>query len=93
MARAARSLRDFLKQESSGGIVLMAAAAFAIIWANSAFAPAYLAFLGTDVAVTVGGTGVEKSALLWINDGLMALFFLLVAPLGGVLILLRSRRA
>ena len=78
IARAARSLRDFLKQESAGGIVLMVAAAIAVIWANSPLAPAYLGMLGTEVAATVGGTGVEKSALLWINDGLMALFFLLV---------------
>lgn len=78
VARAAASLRDFLKQESAGGIVLMAAAAIAVIWANSPLAPAYLGMLGTEIAATVGGTGVEKSALLWINDGLMALFFLLV---------------
>ena len=78
IARAAQSMRDFLRQESSGGIVLMAAAAIAIIWANSPLAPAYFAALDTEVAVTVGGTGVEKSALLWINDALMALFFLLV---------------
>ena len=78
LARAARSLRDFLHQESAGGIVLMVAAAIAVIWANSPFAPAYLAMLDTPVAATVGGQGVEKSALLWINDGLMALFFLLV---------------
>ncbi|MBB3033295.1 Na+/H+ antiporter NhaA [Alteriqipengyuania lutimaris] len=78
IARTARSLRDFLKQESSGGIVLMAAAAIAIVWANSPLAPAYFSALETEVAVTVGGTGVQKSALLWINDALMALFFLLV---------------
>ncbi|MEL7689276.1 Na+/H+ antiporter NhaA [Citromicrobium bathyomarinum] len=78
LARAARSLRDFLKQESAGGIVLMAAAAIAVLWANSPLSPAYFGMLDTQVAATVGGEGVKKSALLWINDGLMALFFLLV---------------
>lgn len=78
LARAARSLRDFLKQESAGGIVLMAAAAIAVLWANSPASDTYFAMLDTTVTAKVGGTGVEKSALLWINDGLMALFFLLV---------------
>jgi len=78
LARAARSLRDFLQQESAGGIVLMVAAAIAVIWANSPLASAYFGILDTEVAATVGGEGVKKSALLWINDGLMALFFLLV---------------
>ena len=78
LARAARSMRDFLHQESAGGIVLMAAAAVAVIWANSPLASAYFGMLDTTVTAKVGGTGVEKSALLWINDGLMALFFLLV---------------
>lgn len=78
LARAGRSLRDFLKQESAGGIVLMAAAAIAVLWANSPLSPAYFGMLDTQVAATVGGEGVKKSALLWINDGLMALFFLLV---------------
>ena len=78
LARAARSTRDFLRQESAGGIVLMAAAAIAVIWANSPIASAYFGILDTTVTAKVGGTGVEKSALLWINDGVMALFFLLV---------------
>tara|TARA_B100000678_G_C18219766_1_gene506696 strand:+ start:622 stop:1830 length:1209 start_codon:yes stop_codon:yes gene_type:complete len=76
--RAGRSLRDFLKQESAGGMVLMAAAAIAVIWANSPLAAGYFGMLDTTITAKVGGTGVEKSALLWINDGLMALFFLLV---------------
>ena len=77
-ARAGASLRDFLKQESAGGIVLMVAAAIAVLWANSPLASAYFGMLDTEVAATIGGEGVQKSALLWINDGLMALFFLLV---------------
>ena len=75
---AATALRDFLKQESAGGIVLMFAAALALILANSALSDTYFSVLATEIAVTVGGNGIEKPALLWINDGLMAIFFFLV---------------
>lgn len=77
-ANAAQSLRDFLKEESAGGVVLMIAAACALVLANSPWASAYNSALATEVALTVGGAGIEKPALLWINDGLMALFFFLV---------------
>lgn len=77
-AAAARALRDFLKQESAGGIVLMFAAALALVLANSPLGAAYFGALSTEVAVTVGGGGIVKPALLWINDGLMALFFFLI---------------
>ena len=75
---AAQSLRDFLKAESAGGVVLMIAAAVALIWANSPLAGAYAAVLNAEIALTVGGAGIEKPALLWINDGLMAVFFFLI---------------
>jgi NhaA family Na+:H+ antiporter len=63
-------LRAFLQQEASGGIILMASAALALIVANSALGPAYFDTLHADIA--------GMSLLHWINDGLMALFFLLV---------------
>lgn len=75
---AARALRDFLKQESAGGIFLMFAAAAALVVANSPLSGVYLAGLSAEIAVTVSGAGVAKPALLWINDGLMAVFFLLI---------------
>lgn len=75
---AAQSLRDFLKAESAGGVVLMMAAAAALVLANSPLAGAYAAVLNAEIALTVSGAGIEKPALLWINDGLMALFFFLV---------------
>ncbi|NGY04972.1 Na+/H+ antiporter NhaA [Solimonas terrae] len=65
-----QSLRDFLHEESAGGIVLMAAAALSLIVANSPLAAPYFEVLHRHV----GGLSV----LHWINDGLMALFFLLV---------------
>ena len=72
------ALRTFLRQEAASGIVLMAAAAFALIFANSEFANTYGALLhhvtGPVLAPAVGPMTVH----LWVNDGLMAVFFLLV---------------
>jgi NhaA family Na+:H+ antiporter len=68
--RAPSLLRSFLDSSASGGIVLMAAAALALVIANSPLASAYFDVLH----VYIGGLSV----LHWINDGLMALFFLLV---------------
>ncbi|WP_042693576.1 Na+/H+ antiporter NhaA [Azospirillum sp. B506] len=73
-----RRLATFLKTESASGVVLMIAAVLALIWANSPAAPLYDAILATKVAVTAGGAGLDKPLILWINDGLMAIFFLLV---------------
>lgn len=56
----------------------MFAAAAALIVANSQLSGGYFAGLATEIAVTVGGAGIAKPALLWINDGLMAVFFLLI---------------
>lgn len=71
-------LKNFLKTEAAGGVVLMIAAAAALIWANSAAAPYYSAILSAPVGVRLGAVGLEKDLILWINDGLMAIFFLLV---------------
>nr|WP_295830156.1 Na+/H+ antiporter NhaA [uncultured Azospirillum sp.] len=71
-------LATFLKTESASGVVLMIAAVLALMWANSAAAPLYDAILATKLAVTAGGVGLDKPLILWINDGLMAIFFLLV---------------
>ncbi|ALG70458.1 pH-dependent sodium/proton antiporter [Azospirillum thiophilum] len=73
-----RRLATFLKTESASGVVLMIAALLALLWANSPAAPLYDAILAMKVAVTAGGVGLDKPLILWINDGLMAIFFLLV---------------
>ena len=73
-----RHLHEFLRLESSGGLVLMAAAVVALIAANSPVGPAYGDFLQVPLVVRFGSAGIEKPLLLWINDGLMAVFFLLV---------------
>ena len=72
------ALREFLKLETSAGIVLMSCAALALVISNSPAADLYTRALETHLAVTVGGLGIDKPLLLWINDGLMAVFFLLV---------------
>ncbi len=71
-------IREFLKKESAGGIVLMLASALAILVANSPLSHYYELFLSTPVEVRVGGLEIAKPLILWINDGLMAVFFFLI---------------
>lgn len=73
-----RALRAFLRLESAGGLLLIGAAAFALLVANSPLAVYYTDLLATRVAVIFGALQIDKPLLLWINDGLMAVFFLLV---------------
>lgn len=77
--RALRALAEFFRLEATGGIVLIVAAALALACANSPLAATYEAFRAMPVAVGFGRWSLAKPALLWINDGLMAVFFLLVA--------------
>ncbi len=67
-----------LKHEAAGGVLLMLAAAAALVLDNSPLAHLYDALLTVLMVVQIGGLALEKPLLLWINDGLMALFFLLV---------------
>ena len=67
-----------LSKDATGGLLLIAAAAIALLWDNSALAPYYDALLQADGTISVGGHGLSKPILLWINEGLMAIFFLLV---------------
>ncbi len=72
------SIQTFLKKEASAGIILMFAALFAMILANSPWSHWYDLLLDVPVVVAVGSFEIAKPLLLWINDGLMALFFFLV---------------
>ena len=76
--RAAQAFAEFIRLESSGGILLVLAAIVALIAANSPLAGLYTEFFHVQAQVRVGGLDIDKPLLLWINDGLMALFFLLV---------------
>jgi Na+:H+ antiporter, NhaA family len=79
LSRAARALGDFFRLEAAGGIVLIAAAALALLIANSPLSGMYARLLDLPLQVRVGDFEIHKPLLLWINDGLMAVFFLLVA--------------
>ena len=76
--RLTKTLRRFIKLESASGIILVLAAALAIIIANSPARPLYAGLLQTTAEVRVGTLEISKPLLLWINDGLMAIFFLLI---------------
>ena len=70
--------KRFLKLESASGIILILAALLAIGLANSVLAQHYQGFLNTEVQVRIAALDINKPLLLWINDGFMAIFFLLV---------------
>ncbi len=72
------ALQEFIAQETSAGIILFCAAVAAMVAINSALNPYYLAFLDIPVAIQFGGLEIAKPLALWINDGLMAIFFFLV---------------
>jgi NhaA family Na+:H+ antiporter len=78
-SRALNALTDFLRLEAAGGIMLIAAAALALLCANSPLEEFYDGFRELPVAVVFGDLQIAKPLLLWINDGLMAVFFLLVS--------------
>ena len=71
-------IASFLRLESAGGIILMFAAVLAIILANSPLQSYYDLLIDTPVEVRVGPLEIAKPLLLWINDGLMAIFFFMV---------------
>jgi NhaA family Na+:H+ antiporter len=71
-------LRDFLRLESASGILLVMAAVLGLVMANSPLAALYERLQGTPLAIQIGQLIVAKPLLLWINDGLMAIFFLVV---------------
>jgi len=71
-------VQEFIKLETSGGVVLMIAAIFAMIIANTPLSAIYDLILSTYIKVGIGNFEIAKPAILWINDGLMAIFFFLV---------------
>ncbi len=74
----ARGGNAFLNKETIGGLILVAAAAMALIVSNSPLAAGYRAFLDLPIAVSIGPLALDKPLVLWVNDGLMAIFFFLV---------------
>ncbi|MEZ5278355.1 MAG: Na+/H+ antiporter NhaA [Opitutaceae bacterium] len=72
------TIKTFIKHESSAGILLFLAAVLALIFANTPLSRLYGSLIDTDFGVQLGNAGLTKPLILWINDGLMAVFFFLV---------------
>ena len=68
----------FIALESAGGIILVSTAVLAMLIANSPFYSYYTLLIDTPVEVRIGPLSLAKPLLLWVNDGLMAVFFFLV---------------
>ena len=76
--RAMLPFRRFVALEAASGLVLLACAAIAMVWANSPLAAEYHHLWETPVAIGTPSFGLTLSLHDWVNDGLMAVFFLLV---------------
>jgi len=73
-----RAIRQFLRLEAAGGIILIMAAIVALVLANSPLYDLYQQFLNSPVQFHFMALDINKTLLLWVNDGLMAIFFLVV---------------
>jgi len=71
-------VRDFLSTETGGAAVLVGAALAALVWANSPWPHSYESLWNTKLALSLGGHALSGSLRQWVNEGLMALFFLVV---------------
>ena len=78
MEQIASRIRKFIEMESAGGLALGAAALFAFALSNSPLNPLYEGFLSQRLGFEIGAVTLNKPLTLWINDGLMAIFFFLV---------------
>jgi len=70
--------REFARTSAAGGVLLMAAVVVALIWANSPLAEAYADLWATELSIAIGDVAVSESLLHIVNDGFMAIFFLVV---------------
>jgi NhaA family Na+:H+ antiporter len=77
-AKITKPIRRFLDWDAAGGVLLIGATILALILANSPLEPYYTRFWQTPVTFTIDGVGFSKPLLLWVNDGLMAVFFFLI---------------
>lgn len=80
--RISQSISDAISRlvhiEALGGVVLILAALCALIWANSSYADGYHDFWNQSVGIQLGDVNLAKSLHFWVNDALMAIFFLVV---------------
>ncbi|AFL68740.1 Na+/H+ antiporter NhaA [Sulfurospirillum barnesii] len=73
-----KMIKEFIQRQSSAGIILIVVTVCALVLQNSFLADIYTKFLHTPVQISVGTFGIAKPLLLWVNDGLMAIFFFLI---------------
>nr|WP_240424591.1 Na+/H+ antiporter NhaA [Tunicatimonas sp. TK19036]WKN38629.1 Na+/H+ antiporter NhaA [Tunicatimonas sp. TK19036] len=78
IAKINTTLNGLLKNQSASGIVIFLAVLVAMIWANSSWKEMYEEVIHTEISIGIAGFFLSESFLLWINDGLMAIFFLQV---------------
>jgi NhaA family Na+:H+ antiporter len=78
IGKVIRPFRDFMKLESSSGIIILAAVLVALAWINSPFNDSYDELWEMELAAKIGGFELSKHLIHWVNDFLMAIFFLLV---------------
>src|SRR3712207_2445835 len=76
--KVVRPFQAFADRASSGGILLIVATVVALVWANSPWGASYAALWATKLTLSLGGFSISKDLTHWINDGLMAVFFLVV---------------
>ena len=76
--RLMKPIQHFIHTETSGGILLLIATVAALIWANSPWGAAYAHLWQIPFRVGAGDFVIDKALILWINDGLMAIFFFVV---------------
>lgn len=72
------AIAEFVKLESSGGLILIASAAVALFWANGPWGDSYTRVADLPLGFELGSVGIRMPLLLWVNDGLMAIFFFVV---------------
>jgi len=78
MSSYSNTLKNFISKEAYGGILLFLATILAVIVANSSYGTSYSTFWHLPLGVTLGDLNISMSLTYWIDDGLMALFFLMV---------------
>jgi Na+:H+ antiporter, NhaA family len=78
VVKIVRPFQEFADRQSSGGVLLIVATVIALVWANSPWGESYASLWGSELTVGLGDLSLSKDLTLWINDGLMAVFFLVV---------------
>jgi NhaA family Na+:H+ antiporter len=76
--KISNTLNNLFRNQSASGIAIFLAVVVAMLWANSPWKGFYQNFIQTEISLGIGEFSISESLLLWINDGLMAIFFLQV---------------